>query len=131
MEALCRDLGRNHDEYTKKLEKLRRNQPAPTQQAGMTRANGATAAIAPSAPPQRTERPKQQERSERPSAQSERNNAASRAMEEMAETPMNNVRSPMAAPRAGERSARPGQNSRAKVDEEDDFGDTDVNSLLM
>ena len=86
--------------------------------------------MAPQAPPQRTERPKP-ERSERPSAQSDRNNAASRAMEEMQETPMNNVRSPMAAPRAGERSARPGQNTRAKTDEEDDFGDTDVNSLLM
>jgi hypothetical protein len=36
LEALCKDLGRNHDEYSKKLEKLRRSQPQQqnTQAAG-------------------------------------------------------------------------------------------------
>jgi intraflagellar transport protein 88 len=33
LEALCKDLGRNYEEYSKKLEKLRRNQPQPTQMA--------------------------------------------------------------------------------------------------
>lgn len=38
LEALCKDLGRSHEEYSKKLEKLRRSQPqaAVTQQAGGT-----------------------------------------------------------------------------------------------
>ena len=35
LEALCRDLGRPHDEFSKKLEKLRRSQPqAQTTMAG-------------------------------------------------------------------------------------------------
>ena len=38
LEALCKDLGRSHEEYSKKLEKPRRSQPqaAVTQQAGGT-----------------------------------------------------------------------------------------------
>lgn len=86
--------------------------------------------------PQRTERPSNRpERSERPQVQSnERSNPASRAMEELAESQSsvqaNNMRSPLAAPRAGERSARPMPNQRRTVEEEDDFGDTDVTSLL-
>jgi hypothetical protein len=43
LEALCKDLGRSHEEYTKKLEKLRRSQPAPA----MTQANGG-ASVCPS-----------------------------------------------------------------------------------
>ena len=31
LEALAKELGRSSEEYTKKLEKLRRNQPAQTQ----------------------------------------------------------------------------------------------------
>lgn len=31
LEALCKDLGRPHEEYTAKLEKLRRSQPAAMQ----------------------------------------------------------------------------------------------------
>jgi hypothetical protein len=36
LEALCKDLGRPHEEYSAKLEKLRRSQPQPqaTQQGG-------------------------------------------------------------------------------------------------
>ena len=36
LEALCKDLGRPHEEYSAKLEKLRRSQPMPqaTQQGG-------------------------------------------------------------------------------------------------
>lgn len=102
--------------------------------AGMTRASNQ--ASVPSAPPQRTERPANRpERSERPSAaNNERSNPASRAMEELAESQnsvqANNMRSPLAAPRAGERSARPVANQRRPVEDEDDFGDTDVTSLL-
>ena len=32
LEALCKDLGRPHEEYTRKLDKLRRALPATTQQ---------------------------------------------------------------------------------------------------
>ena len=34
LEALCKDLGRPHDEYTRKLDKLRRAMPAQTQATG-------------------------------------------------------------------------------------------------
>ena len=34
LEALCKDLGRPHDEYTRKLDKLRRAMPAQTQSTG-------------------------------------------------------------------------------------------------
>jgi hypothetical protein len=60
LEALCKDQGRNHDDYSKKLEKLRRSQPMATQSGAMTRAGGAGVGgggPAPSAPSQRTERP--------------------------------------------------------------------------
>lgn len=86
LEALCKDIGRNHEEYSRKLEKLRRSQPQQinTQAAGMTRAGGP----APAAPPQRTERA-QPQRSERPSAASTTavaassdRGAATRALEE-------------------------------------------------
>ena len=40
LEALCKDLGRSHEEYSKKLEKLRRSQPS----AAVTSNNGATQA---------------------------------------------------------------------------------------
>ena len=46
LEALCRDLGRPHDEFSKKLEKLRRSQPqAAAGGSGATRAGGVTAAV--------------------------------------------------------------------------------------
>lgn len=28
LESMCRDMGRSHEEYSRKLEKLRRSQPA-------------------------------------------------------------------------------------------------------
>ena len=57
LEALCKDQGRNHEEYSKKLEKLRRSQPMVTQGNTMTRAAiGAQGA----AVPQRSERPQRQ-----------------------------------------------------------------------
>ncbi len=100
----------------------------------MTRAGGAT--IAP-AKTERSERPKP-ERSERPSANN--SNAAAvtdrgsavRAMEEFPDS-AGGARSPMAAPRAGSNS-RPAPSSRPSAkatDDDDDFGDTDVGSLLM
>jgi len=135
LEALCKDLGRSHEEYTKKLEKLRRSQPAPTQQQGMTTRNGPTsgatahptaAATTATAAPQRSERPGRPERTERPAAAN-----VARAMDELSEP----VRSsPMAAPKAGAvRNGGGGGGGRgpaARADDEDDFGDMDVTNLL-
>jgi hypothetical protein len=59
LEALCKDLGRPYEEYSKKLDKLRRSVPVQAQQVTRT--------AAPSAPA-RSERPKP-ERSERPGTQ--------------------------------------------------------------
>jgi hypothetical protein len=61
LEALCKDLGRPYDEWSKKLDKLRRSMPV-QQQAATTRA-----AAAPTAPSQqRSERPTKPERTDRP-----------------------------------------------------------------
>jgi len=60
---MCKDMGRSHEEYSKKLEKLRRSLPAAASQATAagTRASGNanSTATAPqrSARPERTERP--------------------------------------------------------------------------
>ena len=49
-----------------------------------------------------------------------------------AESGNNNGRSPLVAPRAGNNSAaRPNARVTNKNDDEDDFGDTDVASLLV
>ena len=65
LEALCKDLGRPHDEFSKKLEKLRRNQPMASQVTSNTttmrpgpngRQGGGQTSNASSAPA-RTERP--------------------------------------------------------------------------
>lgn len=86
LEAICKDLGRPHEEYSNKLDKMRRTMNLNTQQiGGATRAGGTTqAAPAPvtrQAPPQRSERPApQQQRSDRP----ERSNNSS-------ELPMPNI----------------------------------------
>jgi len=120
LEALCRDLGRPHDEYTRKLEKIRRSQPQPqaTMQSGMTRAGGAPAPV--QRGKLRVDRP---ERNAAP-AQEEKSEAFREQPEEH--------RSPMTAPqaRAGAQ-ARPAQAQRPKPDDDDDFGDTDVNNLLV
>ncbi len=117
LEALCRDLGRPHDEYTRKLEKLRRSQPQPqaTMAGGMTRA-GAPAPI--QRGKLRVDRP---DRNVQP------------VQEEKVElVAQEDPRSPMAAPqaRAGAQ-ARPAQVAKPKTDDDDDFGDTDVNNLLV
>ena len=112
LEALCKDLGRPHDEYSRKLEKVRRSQPQPTGTGQMTRA-GATQVA-----PQRSERPKP----ERPSKQQS---------QAVIEEPVN--RSPLAAPRAngqGGGGNRGNAVQKKSNEDDDDFGDTDVGSLL-
>lgn len=66
--------------------------------------------------------------SERPAASS-----TMRQMDDLpAESVNNNGRSPLVAPRAGNNSvARPNARVNNKNDDEDDFGDTDVSSLLV
>ena len=128
LEALCRDLGRPHDEYSRKLEKLRRSQPQmqqQTMQGGMTKQQQ-------QAPAQRGKL-----RVDRP----DRNPQPAQEQKEP-EQPVNGpggrdqlheqARSPMAAPqaRAGAQ-ARPVQVDRPKPDDDDDFGDTDVGNLLV
>lgn len=102
LEALCKDLGRSHEEYSKKLEKLRRNQPIMqvTQQNNRTVQNV------------RTERPRQER--ERPS-----NNR----IEESDDTIHNGRSSNNASIRKPV--------GRGNTEEDDDFGDTDVASLLV
>lgn len=126
LEALCKDLGRSHDEYTKKLEKLRRTMPQNMNTQAGTRM-GHTAAAAPvPQQPQRSERPQRTERTERPER-----NAATRAMDEIAETDPG--ASPLVAPKAGgqRNAAAPAARGGGRAEEEDDFGDTDVTSLLV
>jgi len=124
LEALCRDLGRPHDEYTRKLEKIRRSQPQPqaTMQGGMTRAGGAPAPAPVQRGKLRVDRP---ERNAAP-VQEEKNEPFREPQDE------HEHRSPMTAPqaRAGAQ-ARPAQAQRPKPDDDDDFGDTDVNNLLV
>jgi len=122
LEALCRDLGRPHDEYTRKLEKIRRSQPQvqATMQGGMTRAGAGGAAAPVQRGKLRVDRP---ERNVAP-VQEEKNEHFKDQADEQ--------RSPMTAPqaRAGAQ-ARPAQAQRPKPDDDDDFGDTDVNNLLV
>jgi intraflagellar transport protein 88 len=123
LEALCRDLGRPHDEYSRKLEKLRRSMPQQnTMQGGMTRPGGGSATQQP-APVQRgklrVDRPDRPSRQEQPIAEEKQQSEQSR--------------SPMTAPqaRAGAQ-ARPDEAPKsAKVDDDDDFGDMDVSNLLV
>ena len=71
LEAICKDLGRPHDEYSNKLDKMRRTMNLNTQaMGGATRmgGGGATQAAAPPVTrqmPQRSERPPPQ-RNDRP-----------------------------------------------------------------
>jgi intraflagellar transport protein 88 len=122
LEALCKDLERPYEEYSRKLEKLRRSQPVqqPTN-AGATRVGNAPVA---QQAPQRTERPKP-ERSDRPSAQSQ-----SKPADEPSTAAVS--KSPLAAPRSGvQANARaPSSKSAKGTDDDDDFFDTDVTSLL-
>lgn len=118
LEALCKDLQRPHEEYSRRLEKLRRSQPATTQMAA-TRVGGAQATATPAAP-QRSERPK-----------------AERTSQRVAETedPAND-RPAIAAPRAGGGGGNRGgggagsKGKPAVKEEEDDFGDLDITDML-
>lgn len=88
LEALCKDLGRPHDEITKKLEKLRRSQPqqSGTQPTQVTAKNPQPTQT--NQQPQRSERPnKSNERSERPNNQKNNN----RSLEDLTENPPANI----------------------------------------
>ena len=105
LEALCKDLGKPHEEYSRKLEKLRRaTGGAP--KAAVTQAPT-------QAPAQRTERP-------RP-GQSERPGMADSG------AAMSAPRVPTTSNARGPPPQRPSQQQNA---DDDDFGDTDVNDLL-
>ena len=124
LEALCRDLGRPFDDYTKKIEKLRRLQPA--MPAGAT-ATQAPAAAAPSrAAPERSSRPERPQRPERSIQRPDRSAAQASAASSAAEE----EKAALSAPRAGSSQPvhRPVQNTRQ--DDDDDFGDADVTGLL-
>lgn len=117
LEALCKDLGRPFDEYSKKLDKLRRSVPVqqPTQQTAK-------------AAPQRSERPGKQDRSERPGQAS-----IEKSMKELSATGGSTHQSPLKAPNVqqsgGGRVGLPPKKPVAN-DDEDDFADTDVGDLL-
>jgi intraflagellar transport protein 88 len=91
LEALCKDLGRSHEEITKKLEKLRRNQPQQPQQQTVVPAANAGARNANQ--PQRSERPNRQpERSERPNNNAAQQRSGNRGLEELTEGAPTNVK---------------------------------------
>ena len=83
LEAICKDIGRPHYEYSNRLDKLRRLQN-PNPNAALTRANGPGSvsgapspqrplpASASQMPPQRSERPGQQQQPPERSARPER-----------------------------------------------------------
>jgi len=130
LEALCRDMGRPSDEYSRKLEKLRRANPmgGATMAGGMTRAaGGGGAGGGGGGPAARSSSKLRVDRPERPAP----------IQEAKVEEVMDRAgsKSPLAAPRAGAagvhllRGAAPSR-GRNNDDGEDDFGDVDTNSLL-
>ena len=122
LEALCKDLGRPSDEYTKKLDKLRRQLPVSGPQGTMA------APAQSAAPPARSARP---ERSARPGQSSGGTSSAERSMKEM-ESRGPSVQSPLKAPSApnGAASRGPPMRKQQANNDEDDFADTDVHDLL-
>lgn len=112
LEALCKDLGKPHEEYSRKLDKLRRAA------GGGPKASVTSHQPAQQPAQQRSQRPGQGGRSERPSQDEDMGGGG---------------KSPMAAPRvpanSGGRAPPPARPQRP-VDDDDDFGDTDVNDLL-
>jgi intraflagellar transport protein 88 len=134
LEALCRDLGRNHEEYSKKLEKLRRNQPAPpmnnnnnNNQQNNQQNNNSNAMQ----PPQRTERPNR-ERSERPPPTNNNNNKnINKVLDDFNEPGLAPSSFNKAPGAGGGGGARGGGRVGVNKEEEDDFGDTDVAGLLF
>ncbi len=124
IEAICKDFGRPHDEYTKKKEKLMRSMPQATQSAAQKPQQTVN-----NAPPQRSERPQRSdrpERSERPAR--DNSNELAKSVDELP------AERPLQAPRAGGIVNRGNEQNapRAnKVDDDDDFGGTDVSSYLL
>jgi intraflagellar transport protein 88 len=121
LEALCRDLGRPHDEYTRKLEKLRRSQPQQTTMAGgMTRAAGGAerpqAGALRANNRLRVDRPQQSAPGHSDPMESQLQNQAE-------------SKSPMNAPQARNSAQARGPAPQRK-DDEDDFNDTDVAGML-
>jgi tetratricopeptide (TPR) repeat protein len=115
LEALCKDLGRPHEDYTRKLDKLRRALPANTQSGAMTRAGAPTHGDGAPAP-QRTERPK---------------SLKAVATDKLSSNVLDNGNNGMTAPRAGSAAVvRNNTMKQTKAEEDDDFGDTDVSDLL-
>lgn len=114
LEALCKDLSRPHEEYSRRLEKLRRNMPAQTQSGATARPQASTRGGPTSngpvgGPPPRSERPRPE-----------------RVVEEIDDVP-SSPRAPMAAPRASTRAG--GRPKGRSNEDEDEFGDTDVGSM--
>lgn len=128
LEALCRDLGRPHDEYSRKLEKLRRSMPQQTQQTMQPQQQQQPQGGINRNQPQRGKL-----RVDRPDRNPPQQQQVAEEKVQDEQRDHDNVRSPMAAPqaRAGAQ-ARPAQpQSKARVDDDDDFGDTDVTNLLV
>ena len=89
LEAICKDLGRPHEDYSNKLDKMRRTMNLSTQFGGAgagaaTRGGagtqggggGGATQMQQRAQPQRTERPPPQQRSDRPERPNNNNNSA-------------------------------------------------------
>eukprot|EP01035_Chromulina_nebulosa_P017104 gene17104-22618_t len=117
LEALCKDLGRPHDEISKKLDKVRRYQPQPTKTGATTRNANQPQQIQQNV---RSERPKQ-------------NN---RGLEDLTnvDSNFNTDSNPSLAARRSVPSGNSNNNSNTKksaVDDEDDFIGTDVTTLLV
>ena len=119
LEALCRDLGKPFDEYSKRIEKLRRLQPAGP--VGVSAGGGAAAvreaSATATAAPQRPQRPERPQRVQRPSQEA--------PAQEKTEVDQGPLSAPRAASQPASRPVQAKQN-----DDEDDFGDTDVTNLL-
>lgn len=135
LEALCRDLGKPVDEYSKALDKLRRAMPVQqTQVGGMTRMGGGGNTQVASAKPTRSERPgatsdSPPERSARPGRSERPGTDTMGGIEEEEEKGGRPVAAPRAPGVRGPQSGPPtNMNNGAK--DEDDFADTDVAGLL-
>ena len=123
LEALCRDLGRPHDEFSKKLEKLRRSQPQA--QATMAGPGGATRAGAGGAAQAGRLRPERPARPERPVRE-----AGPETVDPVEQMTASESKSPLQAPSARSGPQARGATPQRKTDDDDDFGDHDVASML-
>ncbi len=125
LEALCRDLGRPHDEFSRKLEKLRRSQPQ-SAAANSTRTGAATGAVTQAGRlrPDRPARPERPERQVRDTG-----GVPTDPVEAM--TNSGQAKSPLQAPAARTGPQARGSAPKKKQEEDDDFGDHDVSSMLL